>query len=684
MPLLRYYLVLFFFTHFFTGSAVAEYNANYWTQVLSDINKQQYSTPLFLYHSEPNIANCDEGSLTEAAKLRVLEAVNEVRSLHELPAVAYSYYYDSQMQQAALVQKANNILTHFPPVTSDCYTQDAYDGSGTSNIHSSSFDNDPVENIIGWVNDSNNVSTISAVGHRRWMISPFLEYVSYGQTEGPAALKVFSFDQETSNTPIFDVDYVAFPYQKYPYIFFSDRLTNKRTPWSFTVIEDKNSYWGNQSNYFANAVVSVTNTDTGESLDISDIYTDSSGFGVPNIITWSAQNWEYDTWYSVEISNVKMQDGSVQNYAYDVFIDYADLIDITRPLENGDNINNTNINGQLHNADDEDTYEVRLFGDTSITGSSQEFSNMAFFINLYDSRKQLVHSADSAFTLYLEDDIYTIEISTCSPQNSCYPSAIHYSVNMTPPLPPVIENSVEDFVKRLYTHILGRTADTGGLEFWLSAMQDKSAAFVALEFFNSQEFVNFNLDNEAYVDILYQALFDRAADASGRAYWLSQLQNGMLKEMALYGFFQSKEFANLAERFSVTGFSQDDQTLYQRKQFVVRFYQKVLGREAEVEGYNFWVGQLSNGTLSAGDIARSFFFSNEFVNHDYDDGTFLDIAYQTILDRTPDQGGKDFWLGQVADGMTRLELINHFIVSAEFSRLADSYGVRVNYRFSDK
>jgi hypothetical protein len=568
-------------------------------------------------------------------------------------------------------------LTHTPPATSNCYTQDAYDGSSTSNLHSSSYDSDPVENIVGWMDDANNVSTVSAVGHRRWMIDPFLEYVTYGQTNGPAALKVMSFSQEPATNPQIDVDYVAFPYQIYPYIFFSDISKGKRTPWSFTVIENKNGSWGNRSEYFSNAVISVTNTNTSESLAITNVYTDSNGFGVPNIITWTAQNWEYDTWYSVEISNVAMQDGSVQDYVYDVYIDYSGLIDIIRPLENGDSINGTTISGELHDADDEDTYEVRLYGDTTITGSSQ-YSNMAFFITLYDSSKQIVYSSDKPFSLYLENDIYTLRISNCKPPVGCYSGSKQYSVSMTPPLPTPNQVLIEDFIERLYINIFGRSSDSNGLAYWSNVIQLESAAFVALGFFESQEFADLALDNEAFVDILYLTLFDRAADAGGKAHWLSQLNNGTLRNMVLYGFFLSQEFADLAGRFSVTDFSDDDNALYQIKQFVVRFYQKVLGRYAEVGGYNFWVDKLNSDAKSASEIARNFFFSDEFKNKGHNDSLFIDIAYQTLLNRNADQGGRDYWQGQLNSGMTRQELVNGFIGSTEFAGIASDYGIRVN------
>ncbi len=672
----RYCWIIFFSTFICSTYVAAEYNQSYWIQALEDFNTNQYNSSSFLYDSLPDVGACNEGSLTQAAKLRAFEAVNEVRKLHDLPAVEYSFYYDFQAQQAAFIQLANGFLTHTPPATSNCYSQAAYDGSSSSNLHSSSYTNDPLENIVGWIDDANNVSTLSAVGHRRWMINPFLQYVSYGQTNGPAALKVFNFNQEISDPPVIEVDYVAFPYQKYPYFFFSDLSHGKRTPWSFTVIENKTSIWRNRSSYFSNAQISVANIATGESLAITNVYSDSNGYGVPNIITWSPQDWEYDTWYSVEISNVAMQDGRVQDYVYEVYIDYSGLIDISRPLENGDSIIGTEISGELHDGYDEDTYQLRLHGDTTITGSSQ-YSNMAFFMTLYDSSKQVVHVADEAFTLYLEDDIYTLLISNCDPSVGCYSGSKQYTVSMTAPLPSANQVLIEAFIERLYLNILNRNADANGLAYWSNVIQLESAAFVARGFFNSPEFTDLGLPDEAFIERLYQTLFDRAADQGGKTYWLNQLNNGILRDMVLYGFLLSPEFTELSEAFSVIGFSQDDETLYLLKQFVVRFYQQVLQREAEINGYDFWVEKLKQGSRTAGDIARSFFFGDEFSSQGHTDSVFINIAYQAILDRNADDAGRNYWLGRLSAGLSRFDLINGFLNSSEFARLADSYGVRV-------
>ena len=60
----------------------------------------------------------------------------------------------------------------------------------------------------------------------------------------------------------------------------------------------------------------------------------------------------------------------------------------------------------------------------------------------------------------------------------------------------------------------------------------------------------------------------------------------------------------------------------------------------------------------------------EFINYHHDDNTFVDIAYQTLLNRSAEPAGKAYWLSQLASGLTRLEMINGFLGSPEFAALA--------------
>ncbi len=401
---------------------------HFWRTVTTEISEQSFTGEDFLYTQIPDIDSCSAGALSEAAQLRSLNTLNEIRQLHQLPIVTYKYNDAIEVQQAALIQRANNFLSHTPPEDSLCYSQLGYDGSNSSNLHIGTGSSDPADNIISFIDDANNISTIAAVGHRRALLNPFLQSTSYGQVLGASAVKVGEFatrlDKDEKKLP----DFIAFPYLRYPYVFFSDKISTLKTPWSLTIIEDKSSFWANQNNYFSDIDITVTQKDSGQGLLIEDIHSDTKGSGIPNNLSWTVASWQYDTWYTVTINNIRYQSGKTENIQYDVFIDYKNIIDITAPLESGDQQNNLSINGTLFDDHDKDSYEVNLEGSVTFAGSSQ-FSNMAFYITVYDANKQLLTAKDEAFTLDLMPGLYTVLISNCH-QQTCYSQLKNYSIQL--------------------------------------------------------------------------------------------------------------------------------------------------------------------------------------------------------------------------------------------------------------
>ena len=306
------------------GSALTGvYDQAYWQQYNADRVAGTYQEAAFLYAEEPDVDACRAGRLTQAAKDRALEAMNQIRALHHLSSVQYSSRYDQQMQEASLIQAANGSLTHYPEPSAKCYTEAGAKGS-RGNLFTGSrngdWDADPASDMAGWTNDARNLSGRSAAGHRRWMLNPFAVYVSYGQVHGYAAQKTHSFDAEPVVSPQIEVEYVAFPYEIYPF-----NLLRDDPPWSFSVVEDKTKIWGNTWEYFDHAAVTVTRVYDGVSLAISNRYADTQGYGVGNFLSWQVEDWDYDTLYEVEISNVAMQSGETRSFEYQVFIERDNL-----------------------------------------------------------------------------------------------------------------------------------------------------------------------------------------------------------------------------------------------------------------------------------------------------------------------------------------------------------------------
>ena len=273
-----------------------------------------------LYATPPSIAGCQPGQLTGAATAAALQSLNAIRALHRLPPVAYSTADEPGAQQAALMQVANDQLSHTPPTTWRCYSAAGSAASASSNLYAGfgnglTFQTDD-EIMAGWLTETNNI-TADNVGHRRWLLSPFLGAVAYGrvvgasptQTRGDAAaLKVFNnagSGVAGGTLPAF----VAYPFEDYPARFF-----NTASLLSFGVIASTTNGQANAQVDFAHATVTVRQRG-GAACTVSKLSYDNQGYGLPNNLQWAVAGLQAGTFYDVTIEGVVVG-GQTRSYTY--------------------------------------------------------------------------------------------------------------------------------------------------------------------------------------------------------------------------------------------------------------------------------------------------------------------------------------------------------------------------------
>ncbi len=112
---------------------------------------------------------------------------------------------------------------------------------------------------------------------------------------------------------------------------------------------------------------------------------------------------------------------------------------------------------------------------------------------------------------------------------------------------------ITTFVTRMYSSILGRSADSIGLNHWTSLLNQQkiTGAELARSFVFSQEVLAKNLSNEAFVELMYQGILGRSADSVGKANWIAQLAAGKSRMDVLRGFVYSQEYVNLCARYGI-------------------------------------------------------------------------------------------------------------------------------------
>ncbi len=119
-------------------------------------------------------------------------------------------------------------------------------------------------------------------------------------------------------------------------------------------------------------------------------------------------------------------------------------------------------------------------------------------------------------------------------------------------------------------------------------------------------------------------------------------------------------------------FTQSNQGI---ENFVKRFYQKVLGRDAEPGGLLYWTDELATGVKAGSDVARGFIFSQEFTNKAVSDDDFITILYRAFFNREPDIAGFSGWRDKLSEGTTRAEILDGFLYSQEFANLCRTYNI---------
>ncbi len=123
---------------------------------------------------------------------------------------------------------------------------------------------------------------------------------------------------------------------------------------------------------------------------------------------------------------------------------------------------------------------------------------------------------------------------------------------------PVLRDNQEE-VSRLYSALFDRNPDESGLAYWSNVMAPtniggggEAIESVAQAFSSSTEFQNMygpTASNSEFINLMYQNILDRDADAGGYAYWLNAInQTGDRGEMVI-------NFTNSAEYIAKTATS---------------------------------------------------------------------------------------------------------------------------------
>jgi phospholipase/lecithinase/hemolysin len=209
-------------------------------------------------------------------------------------------------------------------------------------------------------------------------------------------------------------------------------------------------------------------------------------------------------------------------------------------------------------------------------------------------------------------------------------------------------------IARLYQAALDRAPDAAGLDYWTVQLDSRVLNIddVALSFISSAEFTSRfgTLDNQGFVERLYENLRGGAGDPGGVQYWASSLDSGASRAQVLMAFSDSVENENNTRPIAGDADLSEAYRLY-----------GAFDRSPDTAGLDYWAAQLQAGATPL-QVAQGFVDSAEFagIYGTLDAKDFVDLLYQNVLHRTADTAGEQYWVTQLNSGASQAQVLLGF------------------------
>lgn len=214
-------------------------------------------------------------------------------------------------------------------------------------------------------------------------------------------------------------------------------------------------------------------------------------------------------------------------------------------------------------------------------------------------------------------------------------------------------------IARLFLAFFGHEPDEETFEAFVDQYLSgaRSLPSVANALAQSPGFVNRYgaLSDRRFVELAYRNVFARTADAGGLTHWTRALASGTSRGDMMLAFSESSEFvtktADRVLRMELTG-------------RIGRLYRAYFLRKPDLAGLDYWL----NTRLDLASISNNFADSQEFKQRygRLDNGRFVELIYRNVLGRAAEASGRRYWIGQLADGRSRGEIMIGFSNSDEF------------------
>ena len=258
------------------------------------------------------------------------------------------------------------------------------------------------------------------------------------------------------------------------------------------------------------------------------------------------------------------------------------------------------------------------------------------------------------------------------------------------------EEKVRNYVKNLYKVILGRDCSYDESSIWAEALCNNTltAADAIWSFISSEEYTVKNTSNEAYIKMLYSALFERTPSKDEVNIWTQAFEGYQSRKYVYQQFVSSKEFETKCNNYGITSGSitltENEEYENNTVWFIVRAYRDILGRECSNDEIANNYNAITAQNIGCAEIAMAFTFSDEYTNKNTDNSEYVRMLYKALLNREPSSDEINMWVSGLNDGYSRKYIFSQFASSQEYIQRCEQYGlsagnisIDVNDKYAD-
>lgn len=231
-----------------------------------------------MWQTEPT-SQCDLGQISQDALDDAARRTSLYRWLVGLDPVTLDANINQTNQYCATTLAAIGRITHSIPMSAPCYTSEASQGAGSSNL--SQGTRDIAASVDLYIGDRG----VDSLGHRRWVFNPSMGKTGFGFRGNISCM--YSFDRSNSSAK---PDYVAYPP---PGIIPQAAM---KGVWSFA---------SSVYSFSGSTQIEINEVQGAGSLSVSNIYIPSGNYGGMPSLAWSVADIQPDIEYEVTLKDLQ-------------------------------------------------------------------------------------------------------------------------------------------------------------------------------------------------------------------------------------------------------------------------------------------------------------------------------------------------------------------------------------------